>query len=78
MTALQERTAKRGQGKAKYATKAKVEFAISMAKLAGIGEIGSMTFSPDGTVRIDAGTDARRETQSVDDEIARWRAKKGR
>lgn len=66
----------RGPAQRNYATKAKVEFAIEMAKLGGIEKIGSMEFKPDGTIRICA--PGPEPVTAVDDEIARWRAKRGK
>lgn len=62
------------QAKAHYATKAKVEHAIRMAKLAGIKEVGSLELAPDGTIRIAA--PAATSEPAVEDEIAQWRARK--
>lgn len=62
-------------GKKSYATKAKVEFAVRMARdVAGIDKIGGLEFAPDGTIRVFRAQDVRGQTQSVDDEIAEWRA----
>jgi hypothetical protein len=62
-----------------YATKAKVEHAIRMARLAGIEKIGAIEFGPDGSIRISAEPRAPvPQAQSVEDEIARWRAKRGK
>jgi hypothetical protein len=59
----------------KYPTKAKVEHAIRMAKLAGIDTVGSIELGPDGTIRIAA---AQNGGMAVADEIAQWREKRGR
>lgn len=56
-----------------YPTKAKVEHAIRMAKLAGIKNIGSIDLCPDGTIRIAAANQAE---APIEDEISRWREKK--
>lgn len=65
--------------KPSYATKAKVEHAIRMARLAGIDKIGSIDLGPDGTIRLTAETKAPApQAQTVDDEIAQWRARKGK
>lgn len=63
-----------------YPTKAKVEHAIRMARLAGIQTIGSIELCPDGTIRIAAKSAERAGSQpvAVEDEIAQWRAKKGK
>lgn len=66
----------RGPTQRTYATKAKVAFAIEMAKLGGIEKIGSMEFKPDGTIRICA--PGPEPVTAVDDEIAQWRAKRGK
>lgn len=60
----------------RYATKAKVEHAISMARLAGIKVIGSIEFGPDGAIRICAASNGA--APAVEDEIAQWRAKRGK
>lgn len=66
----------RGSAQRTYATKAKVAFAIEMAKLAGIEKVGSIEFGPDGTIRIAA--PGPQPVGEVDDEIAKWRARKAR
>lgn len=66
----------RGPSQRTYATKAKVAFALEMARLAGIEKVGSMEFRPDGTIRIAA--PGPQPVSDVDDEIAQWRAKRGR
>ncbi len=59
-----------------YATKAKFEHALRMARIAGIDTVGSIELGPDGTIRI-AAPSASPEP-AVEDEIAKWRAKKGK
>ncbi|GAA3794812.1 hypothetical protein GCM10022600_15270 [Qipengyuania pelagi] len=63
--------------KLRYPTKAQVEHAIRMAKLAGIDRIGSIELGPDGTIRLAAPGEAPAPA-SIEDEIARWREGKGR
>lgn len=60
-----------------YASKAKFEHALRMARLAGIEKVGSIELGPDGTIRIAAPTASSTET-AVEDEIAKWRERKGR
>lgn len=62
-----------------YATKAKVEHAVRMAEIAGITEIGSIELRPDGTIRVERTVKAPKSAPpSVEDEIAQWRAKRGK
>lgn len=61
-----------------YATKAKVEHARRMAELVGINEVGAIELGPDGTIRITAKASAQATPLSPDDEVAQWRAKRGR
>ena len=61
-----------------YATKAKVEHALRMAELAGITVVGSIELGPDGTIRVERAAPAGAAPQSVEDEIAKWRAKRGK
>ena len=61
-----------------YPTKAKVEHAIRMARLAGIEAIGSIELCPDGTIRIAAANPSVPTVGTPEDEIARWRAKRGK
>ncbi|QIG79951.1 hypothetical protein [Stakelama tenebrarum] len=59
--------------KRSYPTKAKVEFAVAMAReVAGIDQIGAIVFGPDGSIRVE------RKTESVADEYEQWKAGRGR
>lgn len=58
--------------KLRYPTKAKVEFAVAMARKAGITEVGAIEIGPDGTIKISA------KTESVADEYEQWKAGRGR
>lgn len=62
--------------KPRYATKAKVDHLVRVWQLAEIGEIGSIEFRPDGTIHIFAATAS--SSDSIDDEIAKWRARRGK
>lgn len=66
--------------KLNYPTKAKVEHAIRMARLAGIETIGSLELCPDGTIRVAAAAPGASNSgaTAVEDEIAQWRAKRGK
>lgn len=55
--------------KASYPTKAKVEFAIRMARMAGIEEVGGLEIGPDGTIRVLA-----KNTPGIDSAYDRWKA----
>lgn len=70
----------KGTGSKKtYATKAKVEFAVKMAReVAGIDKIGGLEIAADGTVRVFRAQDVRGAPQSVEDEIAAWREQRNR
>ncbi len=59
-----------------YATKAKFEHALRLARIAGIEMVGSIELGSDGTIRIMA--PAAPTDPAVDDEIARWRSKRGK
>jgi hypothetical protein len=61
-----------------YATKAKMEHAVRMAEIAGISEIGGFELAPDGTIRIFAKAHAAAAPSTPEDEVAEWRAKRGR
>ena len=66
-------------GRPTYATKAKVEHAIRMARLAEIDSIGCIELGPDGTIRIWKETEGRAPAPAtVEDEIAAWRSKRGK
>lgn len=60
-----------------YATKAKFEHALRMAQLANITEIGAIELAPDGTIRIER-IKPLASNDSVEDDIAAWRAKRGK
>lgn len=65
--------------KQSYPTKAKVEHAIRMARLAGIENIGTIELGPDGSIRISREAAApATPVPTVEDEIAQWRAKRGK
>jgi hypothetical protein len=62
-----------------YATKAKFEHALRLARIAGIEMVGSIELGADGTIRIMAPAAPAAPTDpAVDDEIARWRSKRGK
>ena len=61
-----------------YANKAKFEHAVRMAEIAGISEIGGFELAPDGTIRIFAKAHAAAAPSTPEDEVAQWRAKRGR
>lgn len=67
-------TAARAPQRKDYATKAKFEHALRMARLAGIDTVGSIELGPDGTIRIAA--PAATSEPAVEDEIAQWRERK--
>lgn len=54
----------------RYATQAKVDHAVKMAKRAGIDEIGAIEFGPDGGIRISAA----RQAESSGNAYDRWKA----
>jgi hypothetical protein len=59
-----------------YATKAKFDHALHMARLAGIEEVGSVKLSPDGAIQIDRPIKPVSGEASVKDEIEEWRKKR--
>lgn len=60
-----------------YATKAKVDHAIRMARLAGIERIGTIELAPDGTIRLSSeGPRSAIPALSVEDEVQAWRESK--
>lgn len=61
--------------KLRYPTKAKVQFAVAMAREAGITDIGSIQIGGDGSIRVFAKGD---NIDSVESEIERWKAARGR
>ena len=60
-----------------YATKAKFEHALRLARLAGIEAVGSIELGADGTIRIAAPAVSTAEP-AIEDDIARWRARRGK
>lgn len=62
----------RAASKASYPTKAKVQFAIAMAKLGDPSfELGELAISPDGTVRVLRKGDKQ---PAMDSAYDRWKA----
>lgn len=67
---------KGGGDKKSYATKAKVEFAVRMARdVAGIDKIGGLTFGSDGSVTV-LRAEEKTRGPSVEDEIAEWKSRR--